>query len=311
MLDELGFDPQRLRPRRHRRGRRRRDDVGGQGAGRGRAPLPRGGRALRAVLGARRLLRRSVACARGSNRARRAARASVRVAARACARLRRRSPCARRGGSPPRDTAPPRRAGRPAASASASQCVGVELEVVRRLLRARQLPAQAPPPQPDRLCVRVPVRARPAIPSESRCRLPVPSPRCARNRPPRRFAPARAGRARGRLAAPADALPLNCAVQLERLACRDLRGGRLTGLELELCLLLGAAGDVEVGAEFADQSPACLDVRPPGREIALHRAVASPHDERERLRHSRQRPRSVARSSRGYPLSRAGSPNTP
>ena len=34
ILEVAGFDPTRLRPRRHRRGNRRRDDVGGQGPGR-------------------------------------------------------------------------------------------------------------------------------------------------------------------------------------------------------------------------------------------------------------------------------------
>ena len=56
VLDLLGFDPRGLRPRRHRRGHGRRDDLGGQGAGGRRAPLRRGRRPLR------RLRRRVGAC---------------------------------------------------------------------------------------------------------------------------------------------------------------------------------------------------------------------------------------------------------
>ena len=52
VLDLLGFDPRALRPRRHRRGDGRRDDLGGEGAVGGRAPL-RGRRVRCVVFGGR------------------------------------------------------------------------------------------------------------------------------------------------------------------------------------------------------------------------------------------------------------------
>ena len=86
VLDTAGFDPARLRPRRHRRGPSRPHDGHRQGSRRGRATLPRRGRPLRRLRRARRraargrrdgrALGRSAPGTRRSRRARATARAS-------------------------------------------------------------------------------------------------------------------------------------------------------------------------------------------------------------------------------------------
>jgi hypothetical protein len=75
-------------------------------------------------------------------------------------------------------------------------------------------------------------------------------------------------------------------VELERLPRSQLRGGWIAGLELELRVLLGAAGDVHPRAVLADERATGGHVGAAAFQIALERPVAAAHDEGERLCHS-------------------------